>query len=62
MGRQYVKRQAAMLLNFAKLTNNRDLAAILVNKAADLKSQLDDESSLPDPTPLAPDVDPPPAA
>jgi hypothetical protein len=51
-----------MLLNFAKLTNNRDLAAILVNKAADLKSQLDDESSLPDPAPLAPDVDPPPAA
>jgi hypothetical protein len=62
MGRQYVKRQAAMLLNFAKLTNNRDLAAILVNKAADLKSQLDDESSLPDPAPLVPDVDPPPAA
>jgi hypothetical protein len=61
VGRQHVQRQAAMLLNFAKATRNHDLAAILVIKAADLKSQLD-ESGPPDPTPLAPDIEPPSAA
>jgi len=36
------------------------VSAILLDKAADLKSQVD-ESDLPDPTPLAPDVEPPTA-
>ena len=41
---------------FAKSTNNPDLAAVLIEKAADLKAQVD-ETMPPDPSPLAPDVD-----
>jgi hypothetical protein len=46
-----------MLLKFAKATTDPNVAAALVEKAADLKSQVDD-SSAPDPAPLAPDVEP----
>jgi hypothetical protein len=59
IGRQYFVRQAETLLKFATSTRNPDLAAVLVDKAADLKSQVD-ESGIPDPTPRAPDVEPPP--
>jgi len=55
VGREYLARQAATLLRFAKSTNNPKLAAALVEKAADLKSRVD-ESTLTDLTPLAPDV------
>jgi len=54
-GRQYLARQAMILLKLAKTTSDPQTAAALVEKAADLKSQIDD-SSLPDPTPVAPDV------
>jgi hypothetical protein len=57
IGRNYFARQAATLLNFAKSTKDPAVAAALLDKAADLKSQVD-ESDLPDPTPLAPDVEP----
>jgi hypothetical protein len=60
IGRNYFARQAATLLNFAKSTKDPAVAAVLLDKAADLKSQVD-ESDLPDPTPLAPDVEPPTA-
>ena len=60
IGRNYFARQAATLLNFAKSTKDPAVAAALLDKAADLKSQVD-ESDLPDPTPLAPDVEPPTA-
>jgi hypothetical protein len=56
VGRSYFTRQAATLM-FAKSTNNPDLAAVLIEKAADLKSQVD-ETMPPDPSPLAPDVEP----
>ena len=56
--RQYLTRQATTLLKFAKSTNDPNVAAALIEKAADLKSKVD-ESILPDPTPLAPDVEPP---
>jgi hypothetical protein len=46
------------LLKFAKITADPNMAAALIEKAADLKSKVD-ESTLPDPTPLAPDVEPP---
>jgi hypothetical protein len=59
IGRQYLVRQAETLLKFATSTRNRDLAAVLVDKAADLKSQVD-ESGIPDRTPRAPDVEPSP--
>jgi hypothetical protein len=58
IGRHYLARQAATLLKFAKSTKDARVAAALIDKAADLKSQVDD-SSLPDPTPLAPDIEPP---
>jgi len=57
VGRSYFTRQATTLLKFAKSTNNPDLAAVLIEKAADLKSQVD-ETTAPDPSPLAPDVEP----
>jgi len=57
VGRSYFTRQATTLLKFAKSTSNPDLAAVLIEKAADLKSQVD-ETMPPDPSPLAPDVEP----
>jgi hypothetical protein len=57
LSRNYLTRQASMLLKFAKATTDPNIAAALVEKAADLKSQVDD-SSVPDPTPLAPEVEP----
>jgi hypothetical protein len=56
--RNYFTRQAKTLLNFAKSTSDPNLAAVLIDEAADLKSRLD-ESNAPDQTPLAPDVEPP---
>lgn len=57
VGRSYFTRQATTLLKFAKSTNNPDLAAVLIEKAADLKAEVD-ETMPPDPSPLAPDVEP----
>jgi hypothetical protein len=56
-GRRYLTRQAATYLEFAQSTKDPKLAAFLVEKAADLKSQVE-EIGKPDPTPLAPDVEP----
>jgi hypothetical protein len=54
----YLKRQAAFLLKFAKATSNPELAAVLVQKAADLKSQTDTPKRLfEDKSPVAPDVE-----
>ncbi len=50
--------QMTSLLKFAKETTNPHLAAVLIKKAADLKSQVDESSATPDPTAQAPDVDP----
>jgi hypothetical protein len=61
IGKQYFVRQAATLLRFAKSTNDPKVAAALVEKAADLKSQLDQAIPPADLTPLAPDVEPPSA-
>ncbi len=56
VGRGYFTRQATTLLKFAKSTKNPDLAAVLIEKAADLKSQID-ETRPPEPSPLPPDVE-----
>jgi hypothetical protein len=56
LGRPYFKRQAAMLLKFAKLTSNPALAASLVERAADLKAQVDADTR-PDASMAAPDVE-----
>lgn len=41
-GREYLNRQAATLLRFAKATTDPDMAAGLVEKAADLKELAED--------------------
>jgi hypothetical protein len=56
-GRLYLTRQAATFLKFAQSTNDPKLAAFLVEKAADLKSQVEANKN-PDPSPQAPDVEP----
>jgi hypothetical protein len=60
IGRNYFARQAATLLNFAKLTKDPAVAAALLDKAGELNTHVDG-SDLPDPTPLAPDIEPPTA-
>ena len=55
-GREYLARQAATLLKFAKATTDPKMAAGLVEKAAELKSQVDEA---PDKSPQAPDVESP---
>jgi hypothetical protein len=57
--RRYLTRQASALIKFAKSTNNPKLAAVLVNRAADLKAQVDETMPPVDPSPHAPDVEPP---
>jgi hypothetical protein len=59
IGRQYYTRQAATLVEFARATHDPELAAALIEKASDLLSQIDESSTRPDPTPLAPDIEPP---
>jgi hypothetical protein len=56
-GRLYFTRQAAFLLKFARETSNPELAAVLVQKAADLNART--EAPKPpseDKSPRAPDV------
>ncbi len=59
IGRQYFTRQATTLLRFANSTTNAKLAAVLVDKAADLKSQVDETEPPPDQSPRPPDVETP---
>jgi hypothetical protein len=59
IGRNYFTRQATILLKFAKSTSDPQLAAALIEKAADLKSQLDETMPAPDAGPQAPDVERP---
>ncbi|MCP4621384.1 MAG: hypothetical protein GY844_33700 [Bradyrhizobium sp.] len=57
LGRLYFTRQAASLLKFARSTSNPELAAVLVQKAADLKAQTESvKSPTEDKSPRAPDV------
>ncbi len=56
VGRQYLTRQAVTLLKFAQTVTDPNVAAGLVEKAADLKSRVD-ESNAPDRSSRAPDVE-----
>jgi hypothetical protein len=55
--RQYFTRQAATLLRLAQPSSHLQLAAVLIEKAADLKSQVDEDRML-GPTARALDVEP----
>ena len=57
IGKQYFLRQAKTLLEFANSTTNSELAAVLIEKAADLELQLDQTGARPDKSPRAPDVE-----
>ena len=58
LGRLYFTRQAVSLLKFAKATSNPELAAVLVQKAADLRSQAESpKRPTEDKSPVAPDVE-----
>ena len=57
LGRLYFTRQAASLLKFAKATSNPELAAVLVQKAADLKAEIEQPRTAEDKSPVAPDVE-----
>ena len=58
IGKEYFMRQAAILFGLAKATTDPKISAALLDKAADLKLQVDESADL---TPLAPDVEPPSA-
>jgi hypothetical protein len=58
IGKEYFVRQAAILFRFAKATTDPKVSAALLDKAADLKSQVD-KPATPDAPPLAPDIEPP---
>ena len=60
VGRAYLSRQMMALLNFARATDNQELVALFVQKAARLKSQADEIAPPKDVSPRAPDVEPPP--
>jgi hypothetical protein len=59
IGRNYFVRQATTLLKLAKSTNDPNLAATLIDRAAKLKSQIDDAAPTLDQSPQAPDVERP---
>ena len=59
IGREYFVRQAAILFKFAKATKDPKISAALLEKAADLKLQVD-EPGPPGLKPPAPDIEPPP--
>jgi hypothetical protein len=59
VNRRYLTRQTSALIKFAQTTINPKLAAVLVHRAADLKAQLDETMPPVDPSPQAPDVEPP---
>jgi hypothetical protein len=58
VSRRYLTRQTSALLKFAQTTVNPKLAAVLVQRAADLKAQLDETMPPVDLSPQAPGVEP----
>jgi hypothetical protein len=56
--KEYLARQATTLMKFAKSTKDPNVSAVLVDKAADLKSKLDETIPSSDLSPQAPDIEP----
>ena len=59
--KRYFVRQATILFKFAKATKDPKISAALLDKAADLKQRVDESRAQLDLSPLAPDIEPPPA-
>jgi hypothetical protein len=60
IAKAYFARQAAILFGIAKATKDPKMSAALMDKAADIKSKVDEPGAPLDLTPLAPDIEPPP--
>jgi hypothetical protein len=59
IGKEYFMRQAAILFKFAKVTKDPTISAALLEKAADLKSKVDETIPPPSRQSLRPpDVEP----
>jgi hypothetical protein len=54
--KDYIVRQAVILLEYAKTIKDPKVSAALIDKAADIK---DRDDPLPDPRPQAPDIETP---
>jgi len=59
IGKEYFVRQAAIMFGLAKATKDPKISAALLDKAADLKLQMDEPGAPPRATLLAPDIEPP---
>jgi hypothetical protein len=60
IAKAYFARQAAILFGIAKATKDPGMSAALIDKAADIKSKVDELGAPPlDLIPLAPDIEPP---
>ncbi|MGA7804338.1 hypothetical protein [Bradyrhizobium sp.] len=59
ISRRYLRRQASTLITFARATSNRELAAVLIEKAADMKSKVEQTEAASDASLRAPDVERP---
>lgn len=59
IGKQYFVRQAALLFGIAKATKDPKLSVALMDKAADVKSKVDELGVPRDLSPQAPDIEPP---
>ncbi len=60
IGKEYFVRQAAILFGLAKATTDPKISAALLDKAADLKLQVDEPGApSPDLSLITPDVEPP---
>jgi hypothetical protein len=57
IGRNYFIRQAMVLLKLAQSTRDPNLAATLIDRAAKIKSQIDDTPAAMHQSPHAPDVE-----
>jgi hypothetical protein len=57
LGRLYFARQAASLLKFASETRNPRLAAVLVERAAEIKEKIEEVALQSDASPAPPDVE-----
>ena len=59
IGKQYFVRQAAILFGIAKATSDPKMSAALMDKAADVKSKVDELGVARDLSPQPPDVEAP---
>jgi hypothetical protein len=59
IGKEYFVRQAAILFGLAKATTDPKISAALLDKAADLKLQVDEPGAPPNSMPIAQDIEPP---